>query len=381
MIVFNTFFKVLKKYSINLIMYLGIGVSLIIILSSFNSKGNASFEATGHGLVIIDEDKSEVSKGLISFLGTVNDIKDGDYTDEQITDMMYYTRITNYIVIPKGFGDAFLSGSRELPRIESTKDAASRMGYSVETEIESYLNLTSNYIKGGYSLSEAQKLSEESLADTSSVNMVAEVKVDDEKMYTVFQMLPYIILTLILSGILPVILRFSTELINIRTGISSMPNAKRQLMLAIAGMLVTVFIVIFLIIFATILSEGQDVFCRNWWMVVLNSITISLTVVMIVIALSNFNIKPEATPGITNIIALSFSFLGGIFVPMDVLGSTAKTIGQFLPTYWYSEALTRIKNGGGFSDIISCLGIQLLFGAMIMIIGMLYGRYNLKKAE
>lgn len=381
MTVFKTFFKVLKKYSVSILIYLGIGVSLIFILSSINSKGNTAYEAIGHGIVIVDNDKSEVSKGLEEYLGSINEIKSGTFTNEQIINMLYYTKITNYIVIPSGFGEAFLSGSKDLPRIESTKDEASRMGYSIETEVESYLNLTANYMKGGYSLEEAQKLSAESLSDVSAVNMVSEVKVEDDKMYTVFAMLPYIIMTMLLSAILPVILRFSSELIRVRTEISSTSSSKKQVWLALACFIVTIGIVIFLIVFATLISQGQNAFTDRWWLAVLNVVIMSMTIVMLIIALSNFKIKPEVAPGVTNVIALSFSFLGGIFVPMEVLGGTAKTIGQFLPTYWYSEAMQKIKTGGSFGDIAVCLGIQLLFGIMIMIIGMLYGRYNLKKAE
>ena len=95
---------------------------------------------------------------------------------------------------------------------------------------------------------------------------------------------------------------------------------------------------------------------------------------MLLVAVSNLNLKPEMSAGFTNVVGLSFSFLGGIFVPIEYLGSGAKVIGQFLPTYWYSEAMTRIKTGGGFNDILNCLLIQLLFGVMVMGVGLVAGR-------
>jgi len=380
MIVFKTFFKVLKKYKVSLLMYLGISIGIITILSSFGSKGNTAYYSVSQQIVVKNNDNSEVSKGLIEYLSTINGIKSADdYSDDQITDMMYYTRISNSLVIPAGFGEEFLkTGDIGNLKIESTKNAGARMGYSIETEIDSYLNLLSGYLQGGFDFAEAHKYTVESLSDKSAVSVVADVKVEDDKIFTVFTMLPYGILTMLLSAVLPVILRFGSTLIRKRSGISSMPNSKRQIMLALASAIVTVFIVMILIGIASGLSG--EAFSGRWWLIVANFLVLSLTVVMLMVAISNLGLKPESVPGITNVIGLSFSFLGGIFVPLEFIGSGAKIIGQFLPTYWYSEALTKIKAGGGFTEILNCLLIQLLFGVMVMGIGLLAGKHFEKRA-
>ncbi|MCR4991810.1 MAG: ABC transporter permease [Lachnospiraceae bacterium] len=374
MIVFKSFFKVLRSYKISLIMYLVISLGIIYILSSFNTKGNASYYRVSQGIAVQDNDKSEISKGLIEYLSTINGIKNADdYTDDQITDMIYYTRLSNRLLIPAGFGEAYLNGAdMSALKIESTKEAGARMGYSVDTEIDSYLNLLSGYIAGGFDVAEAQKLTMEALADNSAVSVIADVKVEDDKIFTIFQMLPYGILTMLFSAVLPVILRFGSMLLKKRSDISSTPVLKRQIAIALAAGVVSVFIVIALITLASVLSG--EAFTGRWWLIVLNIVTLSITVVMLLVAVSNLNLKPEMSAGFTNVVGLSFSFLGGIFVPIEYLGSGAKVIGQFLPTYWYSEAITRIKTGGGFNDILNCLLIQLLFGVMVMGVGLVAGR-------
>ena len=360
MTVFKAFFKVLRKYKMSLIMYLVISLGIIYILSSFNTKGNASYYRVSQGIAVRDNDNSEISKGLIEYLSTINEIKNAEeLTDEQITDMTYYTRILN-------------GEDASMLKIESTKNAGARMGYSVETEIDSYLNLLSGYLEGGFDMAEAEKLTMEALADNSSVNVIAEVKVEDDKLFTMFQMLPYGILTMLFSAVLPVILRFGTMLLKKRSDISSKPAYKRQISIALAAGLVSVFIVIALIALASVLAK--EAFTGRWWLVVINVVTLSITVVMLLVAVSNLNMKPEVASAFTNVVGLSFSFLGGIFVPIEFLGSGAKVIGQFLPTYWYSEALTRIKADGGFNDILNCLLIQLLFGVMVMGVGLVAGR-------
>lgn len=374
MTVFKAFFKVLRRYKMSLVMYLVISLGIIYILSSFNTRGNASYYRVSQGIAIKDNDNSEISKGLTEYLSTINEIRNAEeLTEEQITDMIYYTKLSNSLEIPAGFGEAILNGAdASALKIESTKDAGARMGYSVETEIDSYLNLLAGYLNGGFDHTEAHKLTMEALADNSSVNVIAEVKVEDDKIFTIFQMLPYGILTMLFSAVLPVILRFGTMLLKKRSDISSTPAIKRQISIALAAGLVSVFIVIALITLASVLSG--EAFTGRWWLMVLNIVTLSLTVIMLLVAVSNLNMKPEVAAGFTNVVGLSFSFLGGIFVPIEFLGKGAKVIGQFLPTYWYSEALTRIKAEGGFNDILNCLLIQLLFGVMVMGVGLVAGR-------
>jgi ABC-type multidrug transport system permease subunit len=191
-------------------------------------------------------------------------------------------------------------------------------------------------------------------------------------------MLPYGILTMLFSAVLPVILRFGSMLLKKRSDISSTPVLKRQIAIALAAGVISVLIIIVLITLASILSG--EAFTGRWWLIVLNIVTLSITVVMLLVAVSNLNLKPEMSAGFTNVVGLSFSFLGGIFVPLEFIGSGAKIIGQFLPTYWYSEALTKIKAGGGFTEILNCLLIQLLFGVMVMGIGLLAGKHFEKRA-
>ena len=42
--------------------------------------------------------------------------------------------------------------------------------------------------------------------------------------------------------------------------------------------------------------------------------------------------------------------------------------------------MTKIKTGGGFTEILNCLLIQLLFGVMVMGIGLLAGKHFEKRA-
>lgn len=377
MTVFKSYFKVLKSSKVSIAIYLLISVTVILILTGMGSNKDEAYSAVSHGLVIVDNDKSEVSKVLIDFLGEFNEIKEKDYSKEEIVDLMYYTKISNYIVIPEGFGDSVLNGDGSL-KIDSTKDAGSRMGYLIDAEIENYINLFKNYYKGGFSIEEAAKLSTESYKNNSSVSIM-EKSDNEEVFFNAFVMLPYGLMTIILSAILPVILKMGSQKIDKRSNISSMPRVKRQFMITAATVVVTVFVDIFLIVIGSVIDKES--FTDRWWLMVSNICVLSITMTMFVIAVSNLGLKERTIPAFTNVISLSFCFLGGIFVPLEMLGGMAKTLGRFVPTFWYSRAVEKIQNGGGFGDIANFLLIQLLFGVMVMTVGLAIGKAKMQKSE
>lgn len=379
MIVFKTFFKVLGSYKTPVIINLAVVIGVITLLANTGNHSNASYYDVSQGIVVEDEDGSEVSKALISYLASLNEVKTEQYTDDQITDMLYYTSISNYIRIPKGFGEAFLADNEKASTLlECKKNEEITKGYSVESEMDGYLNLLAGYMAGGFNVGDAADLAAKSMQDKSAVSMAAEVKTDDEKIFTVFQFLPYGILSILLAAVLPVILRFGSEKLGKRSAVSSMPGVKRQMFITLAVIIVTMAIEAILIALASVLAG--EAFTERWWLIALNYSVLSFSAVMLAVALSNFRLKPESASGISNVIGLSFCFLGGAFVPMEVLGDAAKSIGRFFPTYWHSEALIAIKNGGGLPEISKCLLIMILFGIMVMGVGLMAGKYFEKKS-
>ena len=78
--------------------------------------------------------------------------------------------------------------------------------------------------------------------------------------------------------------------------------------------------------------------------------------------------SPAGLNGLTNVISLGLCFLGGVFVPLEMLGSKMKLVAQFLPTYWYSRINDILGDYGTVSGELSAVVwkgilIQLLFAA------------------
>ena len=79
---------------------------------------------------------------------------------------------------------------------------------------------------------------------------------------------------------------------------------------------------------------------------------------------------------ITCIIGLAFSFLGGTFVDLTILGEKVAVIGRFIPNYWYSTAIHKIWfESADFSDLTACYGFQILFGFVCLSIGLVFTKF------
>ena len=127
--IYKTFFKVLRNYKVSLLMYGVIMIFMIWVFASEAGSGSEKLVQKRYSIFVVDEDNSEVSKELMGYLGEKHTLVEGEYSDEQIKDMLFYENISEYIVIPEGFGD-------DLENVVNSK----KEGQSFD--IESFAHLT-----------------------------------------------------------------------------------------------------------------------------------------------------------------------------------------------------------------------------------------------
>ena len=77
---------------------------------------------------------------------------------------------------------------------------------------------------------------------------------------------------------------------------------------------------------------------------------------------------PNSAPGIVNMIYLPMGFLGGLWMPIDVLPQGLQNLAQFLPSYHFGQiALSILKvptHGTTFGHIEALLGFALVFAGV-----------------
>ena len=396
--VYKTFFKVLRKYKISLIMYSAIMIFMIWIFASESTSGSNEIVQKKYTLLVVDEDNSEVSKEFVSYLGKKHNLDDGEYTEDQIKDMLFYENISEYIVIPKGFGEEVNSvveskkNGKDVSEeefgslLQATYDDGMPRGIFINMQINQYLNAVTDYMASGDNMTDASKKADEALDISEFVTFREEEINVNEVKYASFLVLPYGILSIIFSGVIPVIVSFNEKEKKNRTNVSSIKLTARNISLVLGAATVAFVVATVFIAVITLKNGGGFAFTDSWWLSVLNTYIYTLTATLLLSMLTSFPIiaakgTTSASSIITVIVGLSFAFLGGTFVDLDILGEGVAKVGRFIPNYWYSVACKKIwYDGAGLSDLVGCFGLQLLFGLVCLAVGLAVTRYYGNKA-
>ena len=361
---------------------------MLVALTGTGSGNTDKMFQKKYTLYIVDNDKSAVSEAFIGYMTEKHYRKEGDLSDDQIRDLLYYQHISEYIVIPEGFGEAFLNTKDEpLSLIETMYDDSLPRGIFINMQMNEYLNGIRDYMNSGLSLEDADLKVKEATDIESFVTLKEKEASPMERPYTAFQFLPFGILSIIFSGVMPVILSFNDKEKKNRTMVSKLPMTVRNVMLILGAAILSVFVTAALVALATF-GGPEYVFTREWWLSALNAFIYTISITFLLSMLTSLPLGlgkkggANSTAFITNIIGLSFAFLGGTFVDLTILGDKVNAIGRFIPNYWYSVAARKIwYDGAGLKDLMYCFGLELLFGAVCLSIGLVFTKFFGEKAQ
>lgn len=387
--VYKSFFKVLRHYKVSIIIYTAITLVMLIALVMSDSSESKEVTLSKYPIVVVDNDHSEVSEALYAYLDSAHNVEKKELTEDQIKDLMYYWHIAEYIEIPEGFGENFKELVENKNEVEAgallkcVYDEALPRGIFINMQMNEYLNGIRGYMSSGFSIKEADERTRASLDSTQYVEMLQKEVQPAKKSYTAFLFLPYGILSILFSQLIPVITSFNDKEKRNRTAISATSMVKRNVSLVLGTITIAMIVIVLLIAVATYSEGTKYLFTDKWWLSVINVVIYAVTITMMLSMVTSLplgiNKKGSVNTAafITNIIGLTFSFLGGTFVDLEIMGDKVARIGQFLPNYWYSIATKRIwYEGAGIGDVLGCYGIQLVFGITCLAIGLAFTRFK-----
>ena len=401
MSLYKAFFKIIKRNWVSILVYFGITLGIIALLSGiYKKKQDQKAVLDSYDIYVDDRDRSEASKALVDYLSKIHKVADEKMSEEVIMDNMYYEQIVSYVKIPEGFGETFLTTGEN--QVINTYDDSMPVGLSISLQIDNFLESLRSYILTGDSVSDAAKKAMESLDISKYVSIRADEGVSNGGLRGAFNYIPFGILSVLISGIFPVIAGFNQGEKKNRIQVSSMAPGKRTSWILAASATFALFVLIVLVAIATLsggsgVSVGStpgsgtdasaavssmEVFTTTWWLAVLNALVFTVVVAMMISMFANVPVLAKAPAMVfSNIVGLGFCFLGGTFVPLSVMGDSVKKVSQFLPNYWYTTAVDRIFSGGGLADVWDCFALQLVFGLACLFIGLAAARISAERKQ
>ena len=381
--ILKAFFLNVKQNIITLVIYMVVFCALQLLFAEHgNTQRETTFESTQLSLILQDKDKSTLSQGLSDYLKEVHEVATKTYTDEQIADELYYENVDYVLTIPKGFEENLLDGKTKHI-VENKKRPGSTSGQFIDSQIDQYLSLVTNYLAMGYDENNACSFTKKAITQEADIDFSTEQKEEgNSNIYFAFCYMPYILICILTVGLGGILIIFREKNLLTRLQCSSLTSMQRNLQLGICSGLFALFCwLTFMVV--NYFFIGSDVFSLQGRLSILNSFFFLLVAASLTFLISYLTESTEVLNMVSNVVGLGLSFLGGIFVPLEVMSPAVVKFAQLLPSYWYINALETISDYTGTAaqkeSLFLCMGIQLLFALAIFCAALVVSRFKKQK--
>ena len=380
MTVFKTYFKIAKKHMGNLIMYTAIFLSITMFIAQNNMSSVESYSGATVRIAIFDEDNSEVSKGLTTYLGIQHELVSLEKDLDAIRDALYIRKAEYVITIPKGFEESVLTGTEDN-QLEVYKSPGSVTAQFVDLSIDTFLSTYKAYLAGGFTGTEAYDKTLQTIASQSEVSFYNEEASNTlPGIHYFYVYLPYALICIIILCIGPMLIAFHGTQIKDRVNCSKLSSFKKNMSLLCASSIYTLGIVLFYFVISLILYSS-DVTADTIFLRLLNVVIQAFVCLAFTFLFSLLTKKVPLLNMFSNVFGLGSSFLCGIFVPREFLSDSVATFGRFLPAYWYINVEDALCNFSpeAYSTITTGYLVQVLYGVAVLVIALVIGQYQRRR--
>lgn len=376
MTVFKGYMLLAKKNIGRILMYFGIFAFLaIMVANSSESSVEKGFTAKKMKIMLVDEDKSDLSRIVCRYLKKFHETTRAENDKKALYEALYYQKCNLVIRIPKGMAE---NAGMNRNMIELSQSPGSFDGIYVNQQISRLVAGLLDYQKAGYTLEEGyQKMERAPEARVSVMNVQGKNK----KYGEFFRCVPYLFMAGLGTGVAIVIFYFRRRQVKDRMMVSSISlfrqNAEAVLAVFLVGLLLY-----FLTLALALLCYGAEFFTVRTLPYFLLNIFIDMLLALSMAFLVGMLVKKEmvVTMCFTSV-SLAFSFLGGVFVSLDFFSPGMLQMAKFIPVYWYevvNNLLMRYAsiNGTVKSQIWQAYGMQMLFVLAIFAVGLVIAKHQ-----
>lgn len=361
MIVFNAFFKVVKKYIGVIILYTVMLISFGSINYATNNE-NMTFSNRLPDILIINNDEEVgLTKNLINYLKENANVLDIENDEEKINDAIFYREVNYVIYIPKNYRVDTLNKLNPTIDIKSANDYDSAYTSMLLTR---YLNVQNTYLK--YTNNENELINSINNNLSYKTNIEITSKLDTSKLTKIsrfFNFASYSIMAVIIYIICLVISSFNKDVVKKRTIISSMNYKKYNKYILLSSFIYSSIIWILYIILSFIII-GSSMFSLRGLIYILNTFIFSFVALTLALLISNLIKSKGAISGIVNVIALGQAFLCGAFIPSEFLGENIIKYSKILPAYWYNNSNDLLST----IEVINIVNLKPILLNMIVLV-------------
>lgn len=368
MAVIKCFFTIVLRHLGIISIYLTVFISLCAGFSAQSKEFRESvFALKEINFAVSDSDNSELSEALIKSLSKDNNLVEyKNPTLETVKDALYSQEIEYAVFIPEGFEKSFLGGKPE--ELKTAQASGSMASAYLDNSLNRFLNIYGAYLTAGIGSGEAAESALKYSAEKGEVNLSEGVTGDSPPaVYYYFDFLAYALMTMMMMGLAPILQLFLAPGSKERLDVSPMGRGKINFSLALSSAVFACVCFLALWIYG-IVCYGDQMFTQAAKICTLSAVCFMPCCLGLAYLIAHTAKNPATVNAAGNAVSLALCFLGGVYVPLEVMSDEILNVARFTPTYRYiSVAETAYKyaelTNAQMSEIYSYIGIELLFGA------------------
>lgn len=377
MIVFSTFWKIVKKYKGTILLY----TVMLIMFGGINLTSNSTndmFTPTKPNIFIVNKDSNMgLTKNLINYLKKNTNVVSLEDDEEKINDALFYRDISYVIYIPKNYSKDVLDKKDVTIDIKSSKDYTSSL---TEMMLDKYLNVQSNLVNITNNQDELVNMINNTLDVNSEV--VVSSKLDNSYLNRVsryFNFGSYSLLAVIIFIVTLVINSFKENTINKRIIVSSFNYKKHNSLLMLSSFVYSLIVWVLFSLLSVILL-GKDMISLRGILYFVNTFMFVMPTLSFGILISTLVNNKDSIGGIVNVVSLGSAFLCGAFIPTEYLPKIVLSIAHVFPAYYFIDSNNLLSSMEiiNFSNLIPVF-INYFVLIIFMLIFIVVNNYVLKK--
>ncbi len=377
MIVFSTFWRIVKKYKGTILLY----TVMLIMFGGINLTSNSTndmFTPTKPNIFIVNKDSNMgLTKNLINYLKKNTNVVSLEDDEEKINDALFYRDISYVIYIPKNYSKDVLDKKDVTIDIKSSKDYTSSL---TEMMLDKYLNVQSNLVNITNNQDELVNMINNTLDVNSEV--VVSSKLDNSYLNRVsryFNFGSYSLLAVIIFIVTLVINSFKENAINKRIIVSSFNYKKHNSLLMLSSFVYSLIVWVLFSLLSVILL-GKDMISLRGILYFVNTFMFVMPTLSFGILISTLVNNKDSIGGIVNVVSLGSAFLCGAFIPTEYLPKIVLSIAHVFPAYYFIDSNNLLSSMEiiNFSNLIPIF-INYFVLIIFMLIFIVVNNYVLKK--
>lgn len=381
--VYKAYFKIIQRNLPLIIFYIVFALLLTVMImclgentaNMYQARINIAYINHDEGAVLADQ-LGETLKQYANLIAIPDD-------QENLQDALFFRKIKYVVRVPAGFSEGFLHGQNNV-QIEKTSIEYSQSGVYLDLLINRYLSTAALYSQNLPRLNDAEitELTAQTTAQQSDLQLRTYSSTVSNMVKRYYIYLAFGMIAAIFMGVTSTMLVFNDADIRRRNLGSPLKPVYMNMQLILGNLTLGLAVWIIMVVLGFFIA-GKAGFDLNSILLYANSLCLTLVCLGISSLFGSLILNRQSQSAIANLLALSLSFLSGVFVPQQLLGETVNFMASFTPTFWYVKAVNDIEklvvfNTANLTPIINSMLIQLAFFAALLVVTVAVSRQRVR---